>query len=146
MRVLVCGSRTYPDEMFVWYVLSGMYRGHDCGWLLTHVTPFIVISGLADGADTYAKTWVENCPLHGPPVGQPNTYEVCPVQLLPFPADWKQYGKAAGPIRNQQMLDEGKPELVLAFVDKPVVESRGTWDMVQRARKAQVLTHVLERM
>lgn len=37
------------------------------------------------------------------------------IPTLPFHADWKRYGKAAGFQRNKQMLDEGKPELVLAF-------------------------------
>lgn len=52
-----------------------------------------------------------------------------------YPADWDRYGKRAGPIRNQQMLDEGKPDLVLAF---PTETSRGTYDMIRRAKKAGV--------
>jgi hypothetical protein len=54
-----------------------------------------------------------------------------------FKADWSTYGKAARPIRNQQMLDEGHPNLVVAFhyaLDK----SKGTLDMVSRARKAEI--------
>lgn len=42
-------------------------------------------------------------------------------------------GKAAGPIRNQRMLDEGKPDLVVAFPG-----GRGTADMVRRAKAAGV--------
>ena len=38
------------------------------------------------------------------------------------------YGKAAGPIRNQQMLDEGKPDVVIAFPG-----ASGTADMINRA-------------
>ena len=113
------------------------------GWMTVDLTPFIVISGGATGADSHAKSWIENCPLHGPPVGQPNRYEVCPVQHLEFPADWGKHGKRAGPIRNQQQLDEGRPELGLAFIDKPLVESRGTHDMVRRLIDADVLTHIL---
>lgn len=56
---------------------------------------------------------------------------------LPFPAKWKEFGRAAGPIRNQQMLDEGKPELVLAFHDD-LENSKGTKDMVGRAMKADL--------
>lgn len=51
----------------------------------------------------------------------------------PFPADWVTLGKAAGPIRNQQMLDEAKPDWVVAFPG-----GNGTADMVRRARKAGV--------
>lgn len=50
-----------------------------------------------------------------------------------FPPDWDKYGNAAGPIRNQQMLDEGKPDLVVAFPG-----GRGTADMVNKARKAGI--------
>lgn len=37
----------------------------------------------------------------------------CP--FTEFPADWDKYGKSAGYIRNQQMLDEGCPDYVVAF-------------------------------
>ena len=50
-----------------------------------------------------------------------------------FPADWKVRGRAAGHIRNQQMLDEGRPHLVVAFPG-----GRGTADMVRRARAAGI--------
>lgn len=39
------------------------------------------------------------------------------MELLRFPAKWNEHGKAAGPIRNQQMLTEGKPDVVFAFHD-----------------------------
>lgn len=148
MRVLVCGSRDYKDETFVWSVLSGLYQLHSTGWMTVLLAPFTVIEGQCPygGADKFAETWCKNSPLHGPLVGEPNPWEACPVEHLPFPADWKRYGKAAGGIRNQQMLDEGKPELVLAFVNKPIVESSGTWDMVRRSRNLHVPTHVLESM
>jgi hypothetical protein len=42
------------------------------------------------------------------------------------------------------MLDEGKPDVVWAFVDKPLAESRGTADMVRRAKKAGVPVFVTE--
>lgn len=41
--------------------------------------------------------------------------------------------RAAGPIRDQEMLDKGKPDLVVAFLG-----NRGTADMVRRAREAGV--------
>ena len=37
------------------------------------------------------------------------------VNYTDYPVDWEKYGKAAGPIRNQQMIDKGKPDLVVAF-------------------------------
>lgn len=58
-------------------------------------------------------------------------------RILRFPAKWGKYGKAAGPIRNQQMLDEGKPTLVLAY-HNDLENSKGTKDMVSRAEAAGV--------
>jgi UDP-N-acetylmuramoylalanine-D-glutamate ligase len=50
-----------------------------------------------------------------------------------YPADWKLHGKSAGHIRNQQMLDESKPDIVIAFPG-----GRGTANMIKRAKKAGV--------
>jgi predicted polyphosphate/ATP-dependent NAD kinase len=47
-------------------------------------------------------------------------------------------GKAAGIIRNQRMLDEGKPDLVIAFQG-----GDGTADMVRRANKSKIPTIIL---
>lgn len=107
MRVLVCGGRDYRDKAFLWSVLDG----------LGPPAASEIISGMAPGADSYAAEWAQRFgfPLHK------------------FHADWKTHGKAAGPIRNQRMLDEGKPDLVVAFPG-----GRGTADMVRRARSAGV--------
>lgn len=68
------------------------------------------------------------------------------VTTVAFPADWDKHGKAAGPIRNQQMLDAGEPTVVVAFVDKQLALSRGTNDMVARAVKAGIPTYVVEKV
>lgn len=115
--VLICGSRDYDDAAFLWKVLAAMRRAHDVR---------VFIHGGAKGADTLAGEYVQSIAL---------TEKV-------FKADWQQHGKAAGPIRNHQMLTEGKPDLVVAFVNKPLTESRGTHDMVSRARSAGIRTIV----
>jgi len=53
---------------------------------------------------------------------------------MPFPAHWDEYGRAAGPIRNRQMLDKGWADAVVAF-HLNLDESKGTADMVREARK-----------
>lgn len=76
-----------------------------------------VIHGGAAGADHFADGWAA-------------------VQKVPttiFEARWDKDGRAAGPIRNQRMLDEGKPDLVLAAPG-----GNGTADMVRRAKAAGV--------
>jgi len=85
-----------------------------------------IIAGEARGADTLAKTFAARHEF----------------KYLGFPALWGQYGKAAGPIRNQQMLDEGRPDLVLAFHDD-IEHSKGTGDIVRRARKAGIPVEVI---
>lgn len=57
--------------------------------------------------------------------------------ILSFPAEWTEYGKAAGPIRNREMLRSGKPDLVTAF-HRDLNQSKGTRDMVEQARAATI--------
>jgi len=55
------------------------------------------------------------------------------IPVIPFPPEWKRYGPKAGPIRNKQMLDEGRPDLVVAFPG-----GNGTNDMVKKAKAAGI--------
>jgi hypothetical protein len=59
------------------------------------------------------------------------------VTVEAYPADWKKHGRAAGPIRNQRMLDEN-PDILVAFPG-----GKGTADMVARARKASLTVIVV---
>ena len=54
-------------------------------------------------------------------------------EVQKFPANWKEYGKRAGYIRNAQMLNEGKPDLVVAFPG-----GKGTQMMIKLAKAAGV--------
>lgn len=105
MRVLVCGGRDYTNYEVVSRELSKLENVE------------VIIHGQARGADKLAGRWAKENDI--------------PVEA--YPADWDKYGKGAGPIRNQQMLDEGKPDLVVAFPGGP-----GTMDMCERADKAGV--------
>ena len=102
MRILVCGHREFNDVP----LLEG---------ILDDLKPTTIIEGEARGADTLSR-------LYGERRGIP---------VLRFPADWNKYGNAAGPIRNKQMLTEGKPDLVVAFLSK---DSKGTKDMIKQAK------------
>jgi hypothetical protein len=130
MRVLVCGSRTLEDEWAIHRVLDGIFDyEHSANDRL------VVIEGGGRGADAHAASWVAG---FGP--------EYPTVAHEQYPADWTLHGKGAGPIRNELMLRDGKPDVVWAFVDKPLQHSKGTADMVRRARNAQVPTYVVEVM
>lgn len=115
MKVLVCGDRNWKDQHYVFNVLDRLEM--DKG-------PFEIIEGCARGADRFAEKWAKE---HD-------------AQITHFPADWDTYGKAAGPIRNQKML-EASPDLVLAFHEN-LLKSKGTADMVARSRKAGINTAV----
>ena len=65
------------------------------------------------------------------------------LKVREFPANWT-LGKKAGPIRNQQMLKEGKPNLVLAFHEN-IENSKGTKDMINRAKKDGVEVQVFSK-
>ena len=58
-----------------------------------------------------------------------------------YPAQWSKYGNAAGPIRNQEMLDEA-PDLVIAFHSN-LAESKGTANMLGKAVAAGIKTEVI---
>lgn len=115
MRVLVCGGRNFSDWDFFNKTLHEILPASDETWLTPN--DIVIISGCASGAGSMAIDWAAD---NWVPV---DDYE----------ADWKTHGKAAGPIRNQRMIDEGKPDLVIAFEG-----GRGTKDMVDRAKKAGI--------
>ena len=108
MRLLVTGGRDYSDFQALRIVLDQIHKEHP-------VT--LLIHGGARGADTLAGRWAES---NGVPTAV-------------YRAQWKEHGKAAGPIRNQKMLTDAKPTAYLAFPG-----GRGTADMVYRCQKAGI--------
>jgi YspA, cpYpsA-related SLOG family len=113
MIVLVCGGRDYSDRLYLFHTMDNLER--EAG------KPFRgLIHGAARGADRLAAEWqAERIKTNAQ------------FWAAGYPADWDTHGKAAGPIRNQSMLDQNPGiELVIAFPG-----GRGTADMVARARK-----------
>ena len=110
MRILVCGGRDYSNFAQMTTILDALDYGKD-GYIT------LVINGAARGADKMSTNWALS---NG-------------TDYIEYPADWDKFGKAAGSIRNQQMLDEGKPDLVIAFPG-----GTGTADMIRRSRKAGI--------
>ena len=99
MRILVCGGRDFVDYERLERVLDASGAT-------------LIIHGGARGADSLAGAWAKKRN----------------VPVLVFYADWS-VGRKAGILRNQKMLDEGKPDKVIAFPG-----GRGTADMVRRAK------------
>lgn len=65
------------------------------------------------------------------------------LKVREYPADWGRYGRGAGPIRNQEMLDKEPIGLVIAFFNERE-KSRGTEDMVRRARAKGITVTEIE--
>lgn len=104
IKVLVCGGRDFKDYPFLSEVLNGLWD--EKGQL-------IIINGAAEGADLLASKWAYDNK----------------IPCWRFPANWDLYGKAAGPLRNKQMLEEN-PDIVIAFPG-----GKGTANMVKQARE-----------
>lgn len=122
MRVLICGGRTFGVDQPVpgGAIAAAMQRSLLTGYLdraLRHGRISVLIHGAAHGADTLAGEWA--------------AANSVPVEA--YPADWTTYGRAAGGIRNRQMLEDGRPDIVLAFAG-----GKGTANMIAQARKAGV--------
>lgn len=113
MRVQITGDRDWSDYLTIEKALRAVLDDDD-------PQTVIVVHGAARGADSIA--------------GEVATELGCKVEV--FPADWKKYGRAAGPIRNTEMLDSG-PDVVLAFHDD-LKSSKGTKNCVEQALKRNI--------
>lgn len=115
MRVIVTGSRAYPDPVRVAHELTQLYLQHG---------PYTLVHGACStGADAAAHHWYE---IVGRDLG---------VIEIKYLADWEQFGKRAGPIRNEKMVKEAGADLVLAF---PYGTSRGTRHTMSLAEEAGI--------
>lgn len=106
--LIVCGGRDYPNGVRIYDTLDRIASARGKPAALRH--------GSARGADMWGESWAR---CRG-------------VPAVRYPADWRKYGPAAGPIRNAAMLAAGA-DLVVAFPG-----GRGTEDMVRRAKAAGV--------
>ena len=86
MDVIVTGGRNYNDFAKVADVLDAM-----------KVTR--LIQGGATGADALAREWAQ----------------AMKVECITVNADWERHGRAAGPIRNEEMIIQYPDAIVVAF-------------------------------
>jgi len=113
-RVMVTGSRDWQDKDVVFGALD---REWDKDYDLV-----IVHGACPTGADAMADEWAT---INGRPVER-------------YPADWATHGRAAGPKRNQAMIDT-KPDALLAFSRD---HSRGTEGTLKMAYQVPMLIRV----
>lgn len=111
LRILVTGGRDWDDADLIEHaIIHGTGQEN-----YDYVT---LVHGDAPGADTIAAGVAEK---YG-------------IITEPHPADWKNKHRAAGPIRNQEMVDCGA-DIALAFY---MAGSKGTKDCMRRIAKAKI--------
>lgn len=118
MKTIIAGPRD-----FFWY--GTLLRAiAEVPWTITEV-----IYGGANGVDSMAKRWAAENGI--------------PFKL--FAADWVKYGKAAGPIRNKVMAQNGECLLALQY-DEDIVKAgkrgQGTKNMIETASAAGLRMHI----
>ena len=101
MKVAVIGSRGFNDYELVKTTLSSL-----------NIT--LLVSGGAKGADSLGERYAKE-----------NN-----INTLIFKPDWEKHGKAAGMIRNTDIVNNA--ETIIAFWDG---ESKGTKDSITKAEK-----------
>lgn len=122
--MLVTGSRHWRDGWVIDIVLQGL-----ADWALDHGELLTIVHGACEGADELAGEWE----------GRPG------VEVRPYPAEWDQHGRAAGPIRNREMLSRERPDVVFAF-HEDLEGSRGTKDMTRRAVDAGLPVYLVTKV
>lgn len=103
LKVMVTGGRNLTDVAWVFATLD-----------YTHgETPItcLISGGCPTGADEFAIQWAKKREVN---------YRV-------YPAKWATHGKAAGPLRNQEMIDAERPDLTIVYAG-----GRGTKDCADR--------------
>jgi hypothetical protein len=113
--VLICGDRNWTNFKII----------ED--FIVTLPTGTVIVEGDCRGADKISGY-----------LGRQHGYRVIAVS-----AKWEKYGDAAGPIRNQEMLDLYKPELVVAF-HNDIEHSKGTKNMVTKATNAGIEVKIIK--
>ena len=112
-RIIICGGRDFDNYDALEYTIDTILSQHNLNF-----DDVEIISGGCRGADKLGIKYAES-------------HKILCTEFL---ADWKRYGKAAGPIRNSEMLDyikDSKLPIVAAFLS---ADSRGTADTVRKAK------------
>lgn len=122
-RIIIAGSREFNDyrKMVTKLDELGIH-------LLATMDDIEIVSGHCSGADICGEKFAMK--FHYP--------------LKIFPAEWDKYGKAAGPIRNEQMAKyatEADRGILVAF---PIGESKGTKNMIKLAKQYGLEVNVIE--
>lgn len=105
MRTIIAGSRHLWIDVDTIDIIVNSFQ--------LHISK--IVSGHSGNVDLAAESWAKR--------------EGIPCEL--YPADWKQFGRRAGPLRNGTMVKNA--DALIAVHDGI---SRGTADVIRQAREA----------
>ena len=106
IKIIIAGGRDFQNY--------AVLRGAMDGVVADISSPVTIVSGAARGADALGEQYAAERGL----------------TVARFPADWKNLGRKAGPIRNEQMAEAAS--MLVAFWDG---QSRGTKNMIENMAK-----------
>lgn len=115
MRIVIGGCRDFNDDALFSQQVSRILASYP-------LSETVFLSGHCSGADELAERYASE---HG-------------IQTELYPADWQRYGRAAGPIRNEQMVMQA--DCVIAFWDG---KSRGTKSLISFAQKHNKILYIV---
>lgn len=112
MKIAIVGSREFKDNSFISQIMIKEFAGK--------CNEDMFISGGATGADSVSELCIDDF----------NENFNAQIKKKIFKPDWDKYGKRAGAIRNQKIVDEA--DKVIAFWDG---QSKGTKITIDMAKK-----------
>lgn len=115
LKILICGGRHFCDYALLESIADNVVKEQ-------FFSEIEIVSGHCIGADRMGEEYAKR-----------RNYA-----LKIFPAEWKKYGKRAGPIRNKQMIDyiaEFENKIVIAFTSP---NTKGTKNTIALAKKANI--------
>ena len=113
MKIIIAGGRDFDNYDLLF---------KRCNIILFNVSDIEIVSGKAKGADTLGEKYAKERNLH----------------IKEFPANWKLYGKKAGPLRNEEMAKYA--DALIAFWDS---KSTGTANMINLAEQHNLLIRII---
>ena len=114
MNIAIIGSRNFSNYS---YMKENILNNIDVREIDN------IVSGGARGADSLGEQFAKEFNIN----------------TIIFKPDWNKYGKAAGMIRNTDIINNC--DIVFAF---PIGESKGTYDSIKKAKKFNKKIYVFE--
>lgn len=123
-RILVTGSRDWTNQQWIWEAIA-LYRK-------LHGEDVVVVTGACPPRWVHHPNGTSEWVRGADRIAE-DAAEYYGLTLERHPAEWELYGRSAGPIRNQMMVNLGA-DLCLAFIKNASKGATGCAEMAEKAR------------